>query len=317
MPKISIIIPCYFNEENIPDSTAKLIENEKLFGPEVSFEYVMVDDGSKDNTLEVLKAFHAKYPDKVKVVKLAGNVGSYNAILAGMKYATGDCTTVIAADLQDPPELIADMYAYWEKGIKLVIANRQDRDDPWLTKIFANTFQFLIKKFGLKNIPEGGFDFVLFDRKLREEVVRIDEKNTNVLYLLVWLGYDYVNIPYKRRKREIGKSRWTFTKKLKLFVDSFVSFSFFPIRLISVTGLILGFIGFLYAIFILIARLSGWITVEGWTSMMLVFLFVSSFQMVSLGILGEYIWRSLDASRRRPNYLVEEITETQEEVTIG
>ena len=164
------------------------------------------------------------------MIKLAGNVGSYNAILAGMKYATGDCTTVIAADLQDPPELIAEMYAYWEKGIKLVIANRQDRDDPWLTKIFANTFQFLIKKFGLRNIPDGGFDFVLFDKALREEVVRIDEKNTNVLYLLVWLGYDYINIPYQANEERSRQIKVDFYQKAKALCRFLCIFFFFPYK---------------------------------------------------------------------------------------
>lgn len=310
MPKLSIIIPCYYNEENIPITTRTLVETEKLFPKDVEVEYVMVDDGSKDGTLDALYNFYHEYPDRVKVIKLAGNVGSYNAILAGMGQATGDCCTVIAADLQDPPEMIPKMYEYWRSGIKLVIANRQDRDDPFLTKIFANVFQSLIRKFGLKQLPEGGYDFVLFDKQLKDEVVAMDEKNTNVLYLLSWLGYDYVNIPYKRREREVGKSRWTFKKKLKLFIDSFVAFSFFPIRIISLLGLFLGGFAFLYALFIIGAKLFGWVPVEGWTSVMVVLLTVSSFQMIALGIIGEYVWRGLDAARKRPNYVIESMTDT-------
>ena len=309
MPRLSIIIPCYFNEENIPPTTKTLIETEKLFPEGVEVEYVMIDDGSGDNTLEKLYEFQKQYPDRVKVVKLASNFGSYNAILAGMKYATGDCCTVIAADLQDPPEMIPQMYDYWAKGIKLVIANRQDRDDPLFTRLFANIFQHLIRKFGLKDLPEGGYDFVLFDKKLKEEVVNMDEKNTNVLYLLSWLGYDYVNIPYKRQKREVGKSRWTFRKKLKLFIDSFVAFSFFPIRMITAAGFILGGIAFLYALFVIFIRLFGEVTVEGWSSVMVVILLVSAFQMIGIGIIGEYVWRTLDASRNRPNYIVESVNQ--------
>ena len=124
MPKISIIIPCYYNEGNIPVTTAELIQNESLFPPDVEFEYVMVDDGSKDKTLDELVKFKNAYPTKVKVIKLAGNVGSFNAILAGMQYATGDCNVIITADLQDPPDLMPKMYDYWLKGIKFVIANR-------------------------------------------------------------------------------------------------------------------------------------------------------------------------------------------------
>ncbi len=164
-----------------------------------------------------------------------------------------------------------------------------------------------MKKVAIKNIPSGGFDLILFDRQLREEVVRIDEKNTNTLYLLTWLQYDYVSIPYVRRKRQIGKSRWTLQKKIKLFIDSFVSFSFFPIRVITILGITFGLIAFLYGVFIIVAKISGFITVEGWAAVMAVMLFASSFQMLALGILGEYLWRTLDASRNRPNYVVDEV----------
>jgi dolichol-phosphate mannosyltransferase len=305
MPKLSFIIPCYFNEENIPVTTAELLKNESLFPNDVEFEYVLVDDGSKDRTFDEMMKFKNATPSKVKLVKLAGNVGSYNAILAGMNYATGDCNVIFTADLQDPPELIPKMYEYWVKGIKFVIANRADREESFSQRLFSSVYHKLIKKFALKNIPGGGFDLVLFDRQLRDEVVKINEKNTNTIYLLSWLNYDYVNIPYTRKKRALGKSRWTTQKKIKLFIDSFVSFSFFPIRAISVMGLVLGLIAFLYGVFVVIAKLTGLVTLSGWSSMMVVLLFVSSFQMIALGIIGEYVWRALDAARGRPNYIVE------------
>jgi dolichol-phosphate mannosyltransferase len=307
MPKLSIIIPCYYNEHNIPVTSAALLENEVNFPPEVSFEYVMVDDGSKDGTFKALEAFKNKAPNKVKVVKLASNVGSYNAIMAGMSVATGDVNVMITADLQDPVELMPKMYEHWCRGYKLVIANREEREESFSKRLFANTFQWLMKNLALSNLPDGGFDYVLFDKSIREAIVQMDEKNTNSLYLMVWMGHEYVNIPYKRRERKIGKSRWTLKKKIKLFIDSFVSFSFFPIRAISVTGLILGVVALIYAMVVLISRFSGLIKVEGWTAMMVVFLFVSSFQMIALGILGEYVWRTLDASRNRPNYIIDKV----------
>ena len=307
MPRLSIIIPCYYNEENIPVTTAALLENEKLFSQDVEFEYVMVDDGSKDGTLNALLRFESENPGKVKVVKLVTNVGSYNAIVAGMEQATGDVNVVITADLQDPPELMPKMYAYWKKGIKLVIANRQERKEGVFKNIFASTFHYLIKHFALSNMPDGGFDYVLFDRMVREEVVKMKEKNTNSLFLMIWLGFDYVSIPYTRIERKIGKSRWTLKKKLKLFVDSFVSFSFLPIRAITTTGFVLGFCAFLYGLFVVFAKITGLVALTGWSSMMMVLLFVSSFQMISLGVLGEYLWRTLDASRNRPNYLIDKV----------
>lgn len=227
MPKISVIVPCYFNEENIPVTTRALLDNEALFPEDVEFEYVMVDDGSKDGTVSALLEFEAANPGKVKVVKLVSNVGSYTAIVAGMEYATGDCNVVITADLQDPPALMRKMYDYWCKGLKLVIANRQERNEGFFKTIFANSFHWLMKRFALEKLPDGGFDYLLFDRMVREEVLKMKEKNTNSLFLMIWMGFDFVSIPYTREERKIGKSRWTLKKKLKLFVDSFVSIFFF------------------------------------------------------------------------------------------
>jgi glycosyltransferase involved in cell wall biosynthesis len=307
MPKISIIVPCYFNELNIPLTIPELISNEQNFPIGTNFEYIFIDDGSKDNTLSELKKFKTKFGEKIKIVKLSGNFGSYNAILAGMKFATGDCNVILAADLQDPIDLMPKMFSFWEKGIKLVIGSRQDREDPFFSKIFANAFQFLIKKYALTNLPKGGFDYALFDKQLKEQILLMDERNSNSLYLLTWLKYEYVSIPYSRRKRQVGKSRWTRSKKIKLFIDSFVAFSFLPIRIISISGLILGAISIIYAMYIMYNKLTGNIAIEGWTSMMIVFLFISSFQMISLGVLGEYLWRTLDASRKRPNYVIDEV----------
>ena len=307
MSKLSIIIPCYYNEDNIPITTAELLENEKNFPDEVEFEYVMVDDGSKDKTLDALLQFERENPGKVKIVKLVANVGSYNAIVAGMETATGDCNVVITADLQDPPALMVKMYDYWKKGVKLVIANREEREEGFFKTLLASSFQYLMKHFALKNLPDGGFDYVLFDKRIREEVVKMNEKNTNCLYLMIWLGYDYVSIPYKRAERKIGKSRWTLQKKLKLFVDSFVSFSFLPIRAITTLGFVLGILALVYGLFVAFAKATGLVQLSGWSSMLMVVLFVSSFQMISIGVIGEYLWRTLDASRKRPNYSIDKV----------
>lgn len=307
MPKISIVIPCYYNELNIPITGPALIENERNFPSDVTFEYVYVDDGSKDQTLKALLDLKQKYPEKIKVVKLAGNVGSYNAIVAGTEYSTGDCVSVITADLQDPPELIAKMYDYWLKGIKFVVANRTNREESFIKKTLANTFQYLIKKHALPNIPKGGFDFVLFDKQLKEELIKIKEKNTNSLYLLAWMNFEMVSIPYTRLERKVGVSKWTFKKRMKLFIDSFVSFSYLPLRLITILGFLTGFSTLIYAMVVIFLKLTGNVPVSGWSSMMLVILLTSSFQMIGIGVLGEYMWRVLEASRNRPLYIVDKV----------
>jgi len=307
MSKISIIIPCYFNEDNIPVTTAELIENEKIFSDDVSFEYVMVDDGSKDGTLDKLKEFKKQYRDKVTIVKLTGNFGSYNAIYAGLAHATGDCNVVISADLQDPPELILKMYEHWSKGVKVVLANRIKRDDGFFSSLFSESYHRIIKRYALPNLPSGGFDFCLFDKQAKDQILENMETNTNSLFLLLWLKYEYVTIPYERRKREVGTSMWTTSKKIRLFIDSFFSFSYAPIRFISVLGIILSVVAVVYALIIVGLRLTGDIELTGWSAMMVVVLFLSAFQMVAIGILGEYLWRSLEASRKRPPYVVDEV----------
>lgn len=312
MSKLSVIIPCYYNEDNIEPTTSVLISLEAQFDPPVDIEYILVDDGSKDNTLAEARRFQELHPAKVKVIKLSGNFGSYNAILAGMHYATGDVNVVLTADMQDPPELILKMYNYWKSGFKLVIANRTDREEPFFQRVFSNTYHRLMKKIAIKNIPDGGYDLVMFDQQLRKEVIKINEKNTNTLYLLSWLNYEYIAIPYTRRKREVGKSKWTLSKKIKLFVDSFVSFSYTPIKVISFISVIFSLLSFLYGLFIVLAKLFGIITVPGWAALMAVILFIASFQFIILSIIGEYLWRSLDASRNRPPFVVDEIYDIKE-----
>ncbi|WP_216689972.1 glycosyltransferase family 2 protein [Hymenobacter siberiensis] len=309
MSKLSVIVPCYFNEDNIPVTVQELVANEANFPADVSFEYVLVNDGSGDDTIGALQRAQAAYPGKIRIVDLAANVGSYNAIVAGMAHATGDCQAVITADMQDPPELMVQMYAYWQKGFKLVIGNRQDREETGPSRWFAQLFHWLMKHLALKNIPDGGFDFVFFDRQVSQQVVAMQERNSNVFYLMVWLGFPYVNIPYVRRKREIGKSRWTLSKKIKLLIDSLLAFSFVPVRAISVVGLALGLVALIYGFYIIALRFVSPSEPQGWTTLMVVVLFVSAFQMVALGVIGEYVWRGLDAARQRPLYVVKEVYE--------
>ena len=307
MPKLSVIIPCYFNEDNIPVTAHELVANEANFSPEVTFEYVFVNDGSGDDTLKALCQVQVQYPGRIRIVDLAGNVGSYNAIVAGMAHATGDCLAVITADMQDPPELMVQMYRHWQQGFKLIIGNRQDREETGFSETMAKVFHWLMKNLALRNIPDGGFDFVLFDRQVAIEVLKLHERNSNVFYLMVWLGFAYVNIPYTRRKREIGKSRWTLSKKIKLLVDSLLSFSFVPIRAISVLGFSLGLVALLYGLYVIALKITSPDEPAGWTTLMVVLLFVSAFQMVALGVIGEYVWRGLDAARQRPLYVVREV----------
>ena len=223
MNKLSIIIPCYFNEENIEITFSKIEDVTKNISFKWNIEYILVDDFSKDGTWEKLVELKNKYPSKIKAIKLKENIGSYNAIIQGLKFATGDANVVISADLQDPPTLILEMLNEWENGYKLVIANRIERNDSFLNNLFASIYHKTIKTLAISNLPKGGFDYVLFDKTLKNNLLKLDPIDTNSLYLLLTICENYKIIPYIRNKREIGKSRWTLKKKINLFYDSILN----------------------------------------------------------------------------------------------
>ncbi|MEK5036070.1 glycosyltransferase family 2 protein [Paenibacillus sp. FSL R7-0302] len=305
--KLSIVVPIYYNELNIPHTIPRLQDLENII-PDCDFEFVFVDDGSKDRSFSLLMEAKKQDP-RIKVIKLSRNFGSMSAIQAGLNYTTGDCIGIIAADLQDPPELFKEMIEYWRSGKKIVLATREDREESFSQKLFSNTYYLLLEKFALKGYPKGGFDFLLIDKQVVHEVVRIQEKNTNIMSLIYWLGHDQVQIPYVRQERKLGKSRWTLSKKIKLFIDSFVSFSYSPIRFMSFIGVITAILSFLYGVFVIVGTLSGFIELQGWTTIIALITFLLGIIMIMLGIIGEYLWRILDESRERPSYVIDQTFE--------
>jgi len=306
MKTFSIVVPVYYNELNLPDTIPQLLGLAKEL-TDYHLELVFVDDGSGDQSLKILQDFQAQFPEKIKIVKLTRNFGSMAAIQAGLTIACGDCVGMIAADLQDPSELFLDMVRHWEQGNKAVFAIRQDREEPAMQKIFSNGYYALVRKFAIQNYPTGGFDFFVIDRQIVDQVNQIREKNTNLMALIFWLGFKPILIPYIRRNRKKGKSRWTLTKKLKLFVDTFVAFSYFPIQMLSALGFLVALAAFFYGIFIFLHRVFYGVEVLGWVPTMVILTFTAGIQMTMLGILGEYLWRNLDETRGRPYYVIDEV----------
>jgi len=305
--KFSIVVPIYYNELNIPHTVPRLQKLQHLL-PECDLEFVFVDDGSKDKSLELL--LEARDQDqRIKVVKLSRNFGSMAAIQAGLAYATGDCVGIIAADLQDPPEMFREMLDHWKIGKKVVLGTRSDREESFSQKLFSNTYYYLLEKMALKGYPKGGFDFLLIDKQVVQEVLQIQEKNTNIMSLIFWLGHDQVQIPYVRQERKLGKSRWTLAKKIKLFVDSFVSFSYAPIRFMSFIGFFTALFSILYGLFVVFSTVFGIIELQGWTTIVALITFLLGVIMVMLGTIGEYLWRILDESRERPSYVIDQTFE--------
>ncbi len=302
--RISVVVPVYHNAASLPVLHQRLSEVAKQI-PQSEFEFLFVDDGSRDDSFSVLKRLAASDP-RVKVLRLIRNFGSNAAIVAGLSYARGDCTVMITADLQDPPELIGDMIARWKEGTKVVLAARADRHDPFLARMTGDAFNWLFKRLVFQNFPARGFDFWLADQEVVRALVKAAGTNAYVMGLLLWLGYPSVTLTYVREDRPFGKSQWTLGKKIKYFLDAFVGFSYLPLRLASVTGIALAILGFLYAAFVLVAKIVAGFPTEGWTSLMIVLLLVSGTQLMMLGILGEYVWRNLDEARQRPLFLVGE-----------
>lgn len=302
--KLSIIVPVYYNQDNIPLLYPKLqeciINNNKL-----KYEIIFVDDGSGDNSYEELQKL-ANMDSNIRLIKLSKNFGSHTAILAGLSHCTGDCATMISADLQDPPEIILQMFEKWLEGNKVVVAVRADREESFIQKAFSNTYYKLMRKFALKEMPEGGFDCFLIDRKVINILSQLEEKNTSIVGQILWCGFKPEKIYYVRRKREVGESKWTLSKKIKLFIDSFMAFSYFPIRFISSLGFIIAGAGFLYGLILVANKLIHGVPIQGWTSLMVMMLFLFGINMVMLGILGEYLWRNFDETRKRPVFIIEE-----------
>jgi dolichol-phosphate mannosyltransferase len=304
---VSVVVPVYQNAASLPDLARRLRSIAESCRP-IEFEFVFVDDGSRDGSLDVLRELSRGDP-RVRVLKLSRNFGSNAALLAGLGSAAGGAMVAIAADLQDPPELIPEMLDLWKGGRKVVLAARRHRDDPVVTRVLAAGFYSLFRRFAIRSMPEKGFDFFLVDRHVRDLLVGIQENNAYLMGLILWLGFAPAVVHYDRARREprYGSSAWTFWRKLKHFVDSFVAFSYTPLRLASLTGFLVVGLAFAYAALVLYLKLVRGFPVGGWASLMLVLLLVSGIQILMLGVLGEYLWRDLEETRRRPRFIVEAV----------
>lgn len=300
MALISIITPVLNEYENIAVLLEKL--NNIAEGSDHAFEFIFVDDGSTDNTFNFLKEASSK-DSRCKIIHFSRNFGSHAACLAGLINASGDACTFLSADMQEPPELITLFIEQWEKGYEVVMGVREGEEQT--ASLFSKLYYFLVRRFALRNMPKKGTDVFLIDRKVVDSITHMSEKNTSVFGLILWSGFNQIFVPYKRDSRKKGISKWTLGKKLKLFIDTFVSFSYFPIRMISFIGIGVAFLGFIYSAIVIINRLFFAKAIEGWTSLMVVLLLVSGIQLIMLGILGEYLWRNFDESRKRPSFIIE------------
>jgi len=302
----SIVVPVFCNELNIEPTFNKINDVVIKKNPHLKFEIIFVDDGSYDNSLEKLIELKSAHGGLIKIIKFTRNFGQVNAIYAGYSKAKGKCIVNISADLQDSPELINEMFKYhFEENYPIVICTRSDRDESFARRTTSKMFYAAMRKLSFSNMPAGGFDFLLIDQKVKSLLLSNMEANAFWQGQILWTGYKVKFIPYTRQKREIGESKWTFSKKLKYLIDGVLGYSFLPIRLMSILGLLISLSGFIYSIFIVIAKFTGNVPFQGWAPLMILVLLLSGFQMLMLGVIGEYLWRTLDEVRRRQAYVIE------------
>lgn len=315
MNKISVIIPTYCEEKVIEKMYARLKKVEQTIKDKYNLEYIFVNDGSTDKTLEILISI-ANNDKEVKVVSLSRNFGHQSAIMAGLSKSSGQACVVIDADLQDPPELIPEMIDIWEKGIYVVYAKRSKRKgESFLKKISAKLFYKGISKLSNIKLVENVGDFRLIDRKVVDILLDLKEKNKYLRGLYSWIGFTQQEIVYQRQKRADGKTKYTLEKMLKLALDGVISFSSKPIKLVG----ILGIISVLIAIIIFGYSLISYFffkasTITGWTSIITVVTFLGGIQLLSLWIISEYIGRIYDETKNRPEYIIEKTYNEETEV---
>ena len=314
MSKLSIVIPVYYNADTLELLYQDM--REKILGKLGDYEIVFVDDGSGDDSWQVMNSLRSRYPH-IRLVRLSRNFGEHAALLAGLSVCTGDCAVTKQADLQEDSSLILEMYESWKRGNKVVLAVRKERKENPVKVFFANLYYALIRRIVNKNMPVGGCDCYLIDRKVIEVLQRLDEKNSSLTLQVLWAGFKTDMIYFVRQDREIGKSRWTLAKKVKLVMDSVMSFSYFPLRFMSGLGIFFNILAVILLVIVLIEKFTKNTPILGWTSLMCVVLCASGIIMLMLGILGEYIWRALDAARSRPPYIIDELLENQAEESHG
>ncbi|HMS32623.1 MAG TPA: glycosyltransferase [Ignavibacteria bacterium] len=317
MKKITVIIPFLNEEENL-----KLAE-ELLYKPlsvtDFSYEILFVNDGGTDGSEEVLKKIDTvNYPNiESRIIRLSKNFGSHAAIFSGITNSTGDYVTILSGDFQDNASVIGKMYEESQKGFDIIFPLREVSGQNIFVRLFSNLYASLIRKIAIRNYPNKNFDLFFINRKVADHVIETYEINTSLFLDIMNIGFRQSYIHYERENRKSGKSKWTFSKKLKLMTDSVIGFSYTPIRLVTLTGFILLMTGIVWSLIIVMRKIFFNDIAQGWTLMSSILFLGFGITNLSLGIIAEYLWRTLDAARNRPLYIIDEIVELNKDKKSG
>lgn len=309
MDKISVVVSCYNEQEALPlfyEEITKVATQIK--GAE--FEFIFVNDGSKDKTLEVIKSFREK-DERVKYISFSRNFGKESAMYAGLKKATGDYISIMDADLQDPPKLLIEMYdTLKQKEYDCVATRRVTRKgEPPIRSFFARMFYKLINKISKTEIVDGARDFRLMTRQMVDAILSMEEYNRFSKGIFGWVGFNTKWIEYENVERAAGETKWSFWKLFKYSIDGIIAFSTAPLVISTIMGLLFCFIAFILIVFIVVRTLIYGDPVSGWPSMTCIILFVGGIQLFCIGIIGQYISKTYLEVKKRPIYIVKETEE--------
>lgn len=315
-PLLAIVVPV-FNERDNLERFHEQVSAVMRDLVDYDWEFVFVDDGSRDGSFEVLSALHER-DERVTALRFPRNFGSHVAIAAGIDRARGDAAVIMAADLQDPPALIRDFVARWRDGYDVVWGARSGRDDGAFRAWAMGRFYAMVRRYAIPTYPKGGTgSFCLITKPVMDAFRHMNERNRLTFGLIAWAGFKETQVPYHRPSRLVGASSWTTSKMMKAAMDTFISFSLFPIRTITYLGLTVSALSFLFGFYVLLNKLLYGTRVMGWSSVMLTVLLLGGVQLVMIGVLGEYLWRILDESRGRPLYIVERTLEREAHSVLG
>jgi dolichol-phosphate mannosyltransferase len=310
-PTFSIIAPIYNELENIPELYPRVRDVMDQTGE--PWELILVDDGSTDGSTEVIRTL-AENDDRVKPVIFARNFGHQIAVTAGLDYSRGDAVVIIDADLQDPPEVILDLIEKWREGYEVVYAVRAEREgESWFKKTTASLFYRVIYRITDVNIPLDTGDFRLMDRKVVNIMNQMRERHRFLRGMSSWVGFKQTGVTYKRKARFAGETKYPFSKMLKLALNAITSFSYFPLQLATYIGFITAGLSVIAIPVVILLRLITGTTLEGQATTLIIVLFLGGVQLISLGIIGEYIGRIYDETKGRPLYIVSEAPEKPKE----
>lgn len=305
---ISIVTPVHNEEEAVSGFCDELVKT--LNQSRLNFEIIFVDDGSRDNSYEVLKTCQSRCPGRVKILKLGRNFGHQLAITAGMRAARGRAVIIMDSDGQDPPAVILDFIDHWQKGFDIVYGVRTERKgETAFKKLTASLFYKLLRTLTSIDIPENAGDFYLLDRKVVDILNAMEERHRFMRGLVAWIGFKRKGVGYIREPRTKGQTKFGFWRMLKFSFDAATTFSFAPLRAISFLGFIISFFSFLGILVIIYEKLFTSYTVTGWASLMVALLFIGGIQLLAIGVIGEYIARIGDDVKHRPLYTVKEFRE--------